>query len=360
MRYAWLTVLMLAGCASPVAPDEAAPAIGFAQIASGLGSVVAMDYHEGVWFVAEQSGKILTAQCPVLGDEACHWAGGAYLDLSSRIATGGERGLLDLAWHGDHLFVHYSGASDGRTVLARFDLDKEAVLFETPQPFSNHNGGELAIHDGYLYLGLGDGGAAGDPDGRAQDDASPLGKILRWKIQGDGSLAPAGQGDSPIWAKGLRNPWRFSFDSRGDLWVADVGQNRFEEINRVTPRPGLNFGWDSFEGNDAFEGKHSRDGLVFPVHTYTHDEGCSVTGGYVYDGEFVPSLTGWYVFGDYCSGRIWGLKDGTARLLADTDFKVSSFARSPAGEIFVLDHRGAIYQFVSADKPYATLPPGSS
>jgi glucose/arabinose dehydrogenase len=235
------------------------------------------------------------------------------------------------------------------------------VLLQVDQPYANHNGGHLAFGpDGFLYVGLGDGGSGGDPEDRARNAATVLGKMLRVDRLGRGApgnpVAPP-HGDPRIWASGLRNPWRYSFDrATGDLFVADVGQRSFEEVNRqpAASRGGENYGWSCREGAHDFRPERCAPGepLVDPILEYSHDTGgCSVTGGYRYRGTAIPALAGEYLFGDYCSGRIWRASPDpggrwTARLLFDTELLVSSFGEDRAGEILVVDHRGVVYRLL--------------
>lgn len=355
MQAGWTVVaLVLAGCVAEPSATLEDVRIRLEHLADVTQPVELLE-HDGRLYVAEQVGKVrlltcsgTTRPCPVE----------TVLDLGRRVATGGERGLLGLAMGPDsRIYVHYSGAPDGRTVVSRFLGPVEDVLVEIPQPYSNHNGGKIAFGpDGMLYVGLGDGGGAGDPDGRAADPNDPLGKILRLDVSGLQAQAPADNpfvgrpGDDRVWALGLRNPWRFAFDdvgpgATGDLWIADVGQNRFEEVNHV-PAPlagGLDFGWDAYEGNDRHEGDRSRAGLVFPVFTYGREDGRSITGGYVHRGS-MSALSGAYLFGDYATGRIWAFADGEAHQLLDTSLAISGFGRDAAGDTYVLDHRGAVYK----------------
>jgi glucose/arabinose dehydrogenase len=227
-----------------------------------------------------------------------------------------------------------------------------------PQPYPNHNGGMVAFGpDGYLYVGLGDGGSKGDPDNRAQNLDDLLGKILRIDVdQGDPYGIPIdnpfakGGGRPEIYAIGLRNPWRFSFDTKtGNLWVADVGQYKWEEINLVAR--GGNYGWRVMEGTHCFHPSTDCQTTTFslPVSEYFHDKGrCSITGGYVYRGRILPSLAGTYVYGDFCSGEIFALnKDETVNephQIFKSSLQISSFGEDAAGELYVLDHKGGIYR----------------
>lgn len=303
-----------------------------------------------------------------------------FLDIRERVNDkGNEEGLLGLAFdpaYGDngYLYVYYSAANPRRSVVSRFHVDasdpdladpaSERVVLEVRQPFQNHNGGHLAFgDDGYLYIGLGDGGGGGDPDKNGQNLSTLLGSILRIDVgtldnQGVYTVPP----DNPfvgtpgarpeIWTYGFRNPWRFSFDSgTGDLWVADVGQNAYEEVDLV--RRGANYGWNVMEGQHCFGrgGDCDTTALERPVVEYGRDAGCSVTGGYVYRGNRVPSLLGAYVYGDFCSGRLWALRHDGQRLLesislADTTLRISSFGQDQQNELYVLSIDGRILQFV--------------
>ena len=323
----------------------------------------------GRLLVVEQGGKIKTIEggklLPV-----------PFLDLADRVLAGGERGLLGLAFHPDYrhngrFFVNYTRKDDGATVLAEFRSSgaaaatgqEEQVLMVVPQPFANHNGGMVAFGpDGYLYIGRGDGGSAGDPGNRAQNPQELLGKILRidvdrgepYGIPSDNPYVKDG-GRSEVYAIGMRNPWRFSFDrENGDLWVADVGQHKWEEIDRVVR--GGNYGWRVMEGRHCYHPTTSCEvaGLIPPVAEYGHSEGrCSITGGYVYRGKLSPSLRGHYLFGDYCSGEVFGLKaserasDAGPEALLKTAFRISSFGEDEAGEVYLVDHGGGVYRLLA-------------
>jgi glucose/arabinose dehydrogenase len=292
-----------------------------------------------------------------------------YGDISGRLISNpeNEEGLLGLAFSPDYqsdgrVYTYYTAGDPRRSVLSRFnvvggaiDLGSETVLLEVPQPFSNHNGGQIAFGpDGYLYVGLGDGGSGGDPEGNGQDLSTLLGSILRLDFSGEGYAVPPGNPlvDAPgaraeIYAYGLRNPWRFSFDrGTGDLWAGDVGQNRWEEVDRIVA--GANYGWNVMEGLECFESSAcDTSGLELPRAAYGRDDGCSVTGGYVYRGPSMPELDGWYVYGDFCSGRIWALNtsdDSPPVLLADTGLPIASFGELPDGELLVLTFENAIYR----------------
>ena len=297
-----------------------------------------------------------------------------FLDIRGRVSDrGNEEGLLGLAFDPDYkdngyFYVYYSAGSPRRSVIARYQAspdaesgvpDSEKIIMEIGQPFSNHNGGHIAFGpDGYLYVGLGDGGSGGDPRGHGQNLETLLGTIIRIDVSTlDETGSYAVPQDNPfvgvegvraeIWAYGLRNPWRFSFDREtGDLWAGDVGQNKLEEIDVI--RPGGNYGWNIMEGTSCFrDAGCGREGLEPPVAEYGRDGGCSVTGGYVYRGRRIPSLVGAYVYGDFCTGNIWALRYDGSRVveqtrIADTDLQISSFAEGPDGEIYVLSFTGEI------------------
>lgn len=290
-----------------------------------------------------------------------------FLNVSSLISTGGERGLLGLAFHPNYasngfFFINYTNAS-GNTVIARYSVNPSdsnlanpsgTILLTIPQPYSNHNGGSLKFgSDGYLYIGMGDGGSAGDPENRAQNITSNLGKILRIDVNtanppyySSPSTNPyvGITGNDEIWAIGLRNPWKFSFNRiNGNLWIADVGQNNIEEINNIqTPLPvGLNFGWRCYEGNVAYitSGCAPIGTMTMPVAQYTHANGCSITGGYEYTGSLYPAFANKYFFADYCVNRI-GYVDTTTNTITYTpNFSGSnnftSFGEDINGELYI-------------------------
>jgi glucose/arabinose dehydrogenase len=294
-----------------------------------------------------------------------------FLNIEDRVnISGNEMGLLGLAFHPNYeqngyFFVNYTGAG-GDTFISRFqvtndanlaDPSSEVNLLHISQPFPNHNGGGLDFGpDGYLYAGMGDGGAAGDPFGNGQNLDTLLGKILRLDV--DSAEPYAVPSDNPfgneIWAYGLRNPWRITFDSQtGDLYIGDVGQNQWEEIDIIPANSpsGLNFGWDYYEGNHEYDLPSNASGdFIPPIAEYSHAEGgCSVTGGYVYRGS-MPEWNGIYLYGDYCTGFIWGLinVNGTwqTQRLFDTDVKITSFGQDENGEIFLVADGGYVYQLV--------------
>ena len=336
-----------------------------------------------LWAVL-QPGRVM-----VFPNDAEISSAGLFLDIRDRVNdAGNEEGLLGLAFDPDYarngyLYVSYTASPPRRSVLSRFavspedpdqaDPATELVLLEVEQPFSNHNGGHIAFGpDGFLYLGLGDGGAGGDPRGNAQDPSTLLGAILRidvrdatqeqpYRVPLDNPLVSRSGARGEVWAYGLRNPWKFAFDPVTDeLWVADVGQNRYEEVNLV--RPGLNYGWNVLEGLHCYPSGEACDSTDMepPLREYGHDQGCSVTGGYVYRATRLPELSGAYLYGDFCSGRIWAVRavDGVVidhGLVVDSGLRIPSFGIDEAGEVYVLAHDGGIYRFV-APKPRTPTP----
>lgn len=354
--------------ASPVSPTETAAstttfpdpnAYTWQPVISGLQRPVDLQADgSGRLFVIEKVGRIRIIENDQL-------VATPFLDISDRVGSNGnEQGLLGMAFHPQYaengrLFVNYTD-TNGDTVIARFQVSSdpnvadpasELKLLGVNQPFPNHNGGVLAFGpDGYLYVGLGDGGAAGDPRGNAQNLDSLLGKILRLDV--DSAEPYAVPADNPfgdeVWSYGLRNPWRFSFDrSTGDLYIGDVGQGEWEEIDFLAARSpgGANFGWDHREGAHDYEGGGPA-GMIDPVAEYSHPEGgCSVTGGYVYRGS-MPEWNGIYVYADYCTGIIWGLiqtGDGWQnQLLFDLNVTITSFGQDTSGEVYLVSDNGDI------------------
>ena len=300
------------------------------------------------------------------------------MDISRRVgSSGNEQGLLGLAFHpafkeNGFFYVSYTDR-DGDTVIARFhsdvsltagqqvgDPDSELILLRVRQPYSNHNGGHLVFGpDRMLWIGLGDGGSGGDPQGNGQSLQTLLGKILRIDVDhGDPYAIPsdnpfaAGGGLPEIWAYGLRNPWRFTFDSQtGDLFIGDVGQNQWEEIDYLpagfTGAP-ANFGWNIWEGTHPFQEGVAAT-VIQPVFEYEHNPDCSVTGGEVYRGKSLPAFNGVYLFGDYCSGTIRGLLQTGSnawqeQTLFNTNFNISSFGLDGSGEVYLLDLNSGVYR----------------
>jgi glucose/arabinose dehydrogenase len=327
-------------------------------IVSGLVRPVAVQHAgdgSGRLFIIEQPGRIRILQDIQL-------VVAPLLDITDRVDDGGsEQGLLGLAFHPDFerngfFYVNYTRGG-GDTVIARFqatddrnlaDPNSEKQLLVITQPFPNHNGGVLAFGpDGYLYLGLGDGGSAGDPFGNGQSLNTLLGKILRIDVDGGDPYAipPDNPYGNEIWAYGLRNPWRMSFDrSTGDLWIGDVGQNIWEEIDFLPAGSpaGANFGWNILEGLHVYNGG-PQSGLTMPVAEYSHDNGCSVTGGYVYRGS-MPEWQGIYLYGDFCTGTVWGLIPVAGawqnQVLFETGLRISTFGEDESGEVFLADLSG--------------------
>jgi glucose/arabinose dehydrogenase len=362
--------------------DPARIRISFSRVARNLSKPVFITHsgdNNGRLFILEQGGRIrILRQGVVLS--------APFLDLTAKVSTGSERGLLGLAFHPDYgtngkFYVNYTDVNGDTVVAEYFRSTANAsianttgrILLRIDQPFPNHNGGMLAFGpDGYLYIGMGDGGSGGDPGNRAQRLDTLLGKILRIDVDnlaaGKQYAIPAGNpyagataGLDEIWSRGLRNPWRFSFDSRtGDLWIGDVGQDRFEEIDRSTAASGggraLNYGWRVLEGNSCFNPSSgcNRSGKTPPIAVYSHSLGCSVTGGYVYRGLAYRGLVGGYLFGDFCSGRIWALRaHGPASqspvLMVDTNLSISSFGEGQDGTLYVTDlGSGDIWAAVAA------------
>ncbi|MGF1514699.1 MAG: PQQ-dependent sugar dehydrogenase [Elainellaceae cyanobacterium] len=323
-------------------------------------------------FIVEQGGTIRVMRDGVVSQTP-------FLDLSDRVSLGGERGLLGLAFPPDYatkgyFYVNYTDTA-GDTVVARYrrsadanraNPNSEEVILTIDQPAGNHNGGQLAFGpDGFLYIATGDGGGGGDPGNNAQNPNSLLGKLLRidvesgastYAIPSDNPFAGAADpGDAfrdEIWAYGLRNPWRFSFDRQtGDLYLGDVGQGQLEEINfqPANSDGGQNYGWRVFEGTSRFaEGDLVPRDVVFPVEEYGRAEGRSVTGGFVYRGEVPSDLEGVYLYGDFVTGNIWGLQRASgawaSELLLDSELGISTFGEDESGDLYVADYfTGTIY-----------------
>jgi glucose/arabinose dehydrogenase len=369
---------------SPAAAFDAARVrLSLSRVTAGLNAplfVTGAGDGSGRLYVVEQGGRIRIVGGGLLA--------APFLDIRTRVTAGGERGLLGLAFHPTYasngrFYVDYTDR-DGNTVIAEYlrsstnsnraSSTTERVLLRVVQPFPNHNGGMLAFGpDGFLSIGMGDGGSAGDPGNRAQSTATRLGKLLRIDVDHrTGSLQYANPSSNPyvgrsglddIFAIGLRNPWRFSFDRlTGDLWIGDVGQGRWEEIDRATRASGLgrgaNYGWRQLEGRACFNPSSgcSTSGKTMPVAVYSHSLGCSVTGGYVYRGTAYPVLQGGYVFGDYCSGRIWALTaNGPAtqspRLLLSSGRTISSFGQGDDGTLYLTDiSSGELYRLVGTSR----------
>ncbi len=353
------------------------PVIQVQRLASGVMQpthVAAVPGGGGALWVVEQAGRIRVLRNGVV-------AAAPVLDIASRVSCCGEQGLLSVAFPPGfaskrYFYVNYTNRA-GNTVVARYRLTandvadpaSETVVLGVDQPFANHNGGQLAFGpDGFLYIGMGDGGSGGDPFGNGQSLGTLLGKILRIDVESStqpyavppsnpfvGRAGARGE----IWASGLRNPWRFSFDrTTRDLYIADVGQNQFEEVNfqPASSAGGENYGWNVMEGEHCFGSANcNQQGLVLPVAEYNHSLGCSITGGFVYRGQRYPDLRGIYFYADYCSGRIWGLRragaDWESQLLLETNLSISSFGEDEAGEIYIADQAGgAVFALVGPDE----------
>ena len=356
------------GPASPRPPLTGT--LHFTTVASGLDQPLFLTSPPGDarLFVVERTGRIRVIKAGVLQPRP-------FLDVTARITSaGGEQGLLGLAFAPDYatsgrFYVDYTDVN-GDTRVMRYAVSSDPdsadpasaqVVLAQAQPFSNHNGGMLAFGpDGMLYVGLGDGGSAGDPQGNGQNRGVLLGKILRLDVSGAGAYSvPAGNPfsspDRPeIWCYGLRNPWRFSFDRQnGDLYIGDVGQNQHEEVDVATAASGggrgINFGWNTMEGRACYSPKIGCDttGLAMPVIDYDHGQGCSVTGGYVYRGTAVPALRGHYLYADYCSSWVRSFRYAGGQALEQTDWgtlpgQPLSFGEDADGELYVLLQSGVV------------------
>jgi glucose/arabinose dehydrogenase len=354
------------------------------QVASGFDKPLLVTHAgdgTGRLFVAEQAGIVWIVQDGVRLDTP-------FIDLSNTVSqdvTRGysERGLLGLAFHPDYaenslFYVNYTdGQGTTRIVEYAASLDNPNIvddssareIFSLEQPYSNHNGGHIEFgRDGYLYVSVGDGGAGNDPLGMGQNPETLLGTILRIDVNGaDDGLGYAIPEDNPytvnpalapeIWAWGVRNVWRFGFDIvTGDLYLADVGQNAWEEVNfqPADSVGGENYGWPAYEGTHRYIGPEAASDVVMPILEYDHAFGCSITGGYVYRGEDVPALDGYYIFSDWCSGRIWAAYRDFSDTwnfdeVTEVWFQVSSFGLDEAGELYLVAYNDdSIYRFVSS------------
>ena len=363
--------------------------------------VISYPTDASILYVVEQAGKIIVLDSGQKKSEP-------FFNINKRVVNpfrpGDERGLLGFAFHPDHennkkFYINYID-NDGHTIVSEFiaqskykaDHNSERVLLRLEQPYGNHNGGHIEFgNDGYLYIAIGDGGAAGDPLDSGQDLTSLFGKVIRIDINGSPYSIPKSNpfygiknAREEVWAWGLRNVWRFSFDKKtGDIYYGDVGQNKWEEVNfePASSSGGNNYGWRQMEASYCFEPKENckRDGMVLPIIEYPNDayhpafalgrknqlnvEGCSVTGGYVYRGKKLKGFEGVYFFGDYCSGNIWSFKviDGKANAfknrteeinIADGEFTnyISSFGQDADGEIYIVDYNGAVYKIIAKKK----------
>jgi glucose/arabinose dehydrogenase len=362
------------------APPDAS-AVQLVEIATGFDRPLGFaSPHDGTGrlFVVQQSGRIRMI-------ENGGYKEPAFLDLTDVISQdvfGGsytERGLLGMAFHPNfaengQFFVNYTDLG-GHTQVVRYqvmaddpdqaDASSAVPLLTVRQPYWNHNGGHLAFGpDGYLYIGLGDGGSAGDPQGNGQNPSALLGKMLRidvdngepYGIPDDNPFVSDSRYAPEIWALGFRNPWRYSFDrATGDLYVADVGQGDWEEVNfqPATSTGGENYGWNIYEGNHLFEGGTGPESFVAPIAEYDHNAGISITGGYVYRGAAIPDLQGAYLYGDWGSGRIWvAYRDDSGGWQSSefmvTGHAISSFGEDEQGELYLVDYSGRVLRFEAA------------
>jgi glucose/arabinose dehydrogenase len=358
-----------------IAISPTPPGIALVPAATGFAAPVHVTHAgdgSGRIFVVEREGRIRIVRNGAVEPTP-------FLDISARVSILGEGGLLSIAFppgfSGKRYFYAYYTSTPETITVSRFhvfagnpdlaDPESEKVIIAIGHPtFQNHYGGQVAFGpDGFLYIGPGDGGGGGDPDGNGQNRAALLGKILRIDVE-SGALTYNIPATNPfvndpsarpeVWAFGLRNPWRFSFDSAtGDLFIGDVGQNLFEEINRQpgSSAGGENYGWNIMEGLHCF-GSDACDqtGLTLPVAEYDHTLGCSVTGGHVYRGTSFPSMFGYYFYADFCSGRIWGLNTvtGQSTVLLDTDFNIVTFGTDEAGNLYAADITGGVVYEVTA------------
>src|SRR6266542_2690439 len=355
------------GSATPTGPgpDLGSVRIRLVQVAQ-LDQPLAMAVRsgDGALYVAEKGGRIVAIRGGTV-DPA------PVLDLTDDVSNGGEQGLLGLAFSPDGRFMYVSFTdTNGNSHVTEFAMSGDRVdvasrrdVLVVDQPYSNHNGGNLGFGpDGDLYFGLGDGGSEGDPDGRGQDLGTLLGKMLRIDPRPDDGRPYGVPGDNPfveragarpeIWAYGLRNPWRYSFDRlTGDLWIGDVGQNAWEEVDfqAAGSKGGENYGWNAREGNDSYQGS-APAGAVPPVFEYGHGSGeCAVTGGYGLRGSAIPALQGAYVFADFCLGDVVAIRIQDGRVVQQVSLglsvpSLSSFAEDQSGELYALSLVGALYR----------------
>lgn len=379
-----LAFLAIAGCAGgsstppmpdPVPPPAAWPQVSLSRVAGGFALPVHVTHAgdgSGRIFVVEQGGRIRILDNGVVLPSL-------FLDISAKLVCCGEQGLLSVAFppgfaSKGYFYVNYTGipvapAAAAPTVIARYrvsagnanvsDPASEEVILTIPQPFSNHNGGQLSFGpDGYLYVGMGDGGSGGDPLNNGQTPGTLLGKLLRIDVE-SGAVPYGIPPTNPflgmaayrpeIWALGLRNPWRFSFDRlTGDLYIGDVGQGAVEEVDvqQAGSPGGQNYGWNIMEGGGCYNSAPcNAAGLTLPIATYDHTQGCSITGGMVYRGSAFPGLQGTYFFGDFCNGRVWGLRKNGAgwenTVLLDPGnppLNITAFGEDEVGNVYVADY----------------------
>jgi glucose/arabinose dehydrogenase len=370
MRISLLALLLL------LAGPAFAQGLAVERVAHGLTAPLYVTAPAGDdrLFIVEQGGRVLVAADGQVQKRP-------FLDISAKLRFGGERGLLSLAFHprygeNGYFFVNYSEKGTGATRVERYrvsgdaniaDPASAALILRVEQPYSNHNGGHTLFGpDGMLYIAMGDGGSAGDPEGNGQNRATLLGALLRididsgapYAIPPDNPFAENGAARPEIWASGLRNPWRIAFDQvSGLLYVADVGQDDWEEVTIVPAAAGgLNHGWNVMEGNHCFlESECDPAGFAAPAYEYDHGEGCSITGGLVYRGQAMPDLQGHYFFSDYCAGFLRSLTRSAAGDVTLHDWSpgdignVTSFGADAAGEIYITNSAGEVLKLVPAE-----------
>lgn len=379
-----VAALLVGPAASASPPRETGLALE--RVASGLDRPLYLTAPLGDprLFIVEQGGRIRIVKDGRLLPTP-------FLDLSDRTRASGERGLLSMAFHPRYaengfLYVDYTDLH-GDTRVERYTVSRDPdrvdattarLIIGIDQPYANHNGGLILFGpDGMLYVGMGDGGSAGDPHGNGQDHGSLLGKLLRldvdhgtpYAIPRDNPFLGTRGARGEVWAYGLRNPWRFSFDPpAGLLYIADVGQNRWEEVDvEAAGRGGLDYGWNAMEGDHCYGWLPCRrEGRVIPALEYGHDEGCSVTGGFVYRGRLIPSLVGHYLYADFCRGWIRSFKYERGAVTAPTEWQglepgqVTSFGQDGHGELYVCAHAGTVYRLALAPPPSGNLRPHGS
>jgi glucose/arabinose dehydrogenase len=385
MKPLMLTALVLMGCADNAQNPTDGPPVNdtiqtadrptrLQSVASGLSNPVHLTApaNDQRLFIVEQPGRIRIVQNGQLLSTP-------FLDIVSKVLSGGERGLLSLAFHpqyasNGYFFVNYTGRNSGETRVERYrvssdpnraDAASATLILQIAQPYSNHNGGHILFGpDGMLYVAMGDGGDGGDPHNHGQDRTTLLGDLLRINVNGatpytiptDNPFSGMSSARNEIWAYGLRNPWRIAFDRVDNvLYIADVGQNRIEEINAVPARTGgLNYGWRIMEGSDCYNASScTRTSLTLPVAEYSHSEGCSVTGGIVYRGRRFTGIQGHYFYSDYCQGWIRSFRYSNGQVtnrqswsLGDVD-NVLSYGEDASGEMYILSSNGTVYRFAN-------------
>ena len=361
----------------PSATSASAPPLSLAAVRIRLVEVAALQQPlalavrsgDPALYVAQKTGKVIAIRDGIVDPIPV-------LDLTEQVSLGGEQGLLGLAFSADgrEAYVNFTDTNGDTHVTAyavregRADTASRRDLLFVDQPYSNHNGGNLAFGpDGYLYIGLGDGGSGGDPHGNGQSLSTLLGKMLRidptpsrdrpYRIPVDNPFVGHADARPEIWAYGLRNPWRYSFDRlTGDLWIGDVGQSAWEEVD-LQPSDsagGENYGWNRMEGDHSYGGASPPADAVGPVYEYSHDHGCVVTGGYVYRGKAIPDLVGAYVFADFCAGAIEAIQMEGGRVIDHRTLgpvvpSLSSFGEDSDGELYAMSLDGGLYRLAPGD-----------